>query len=122
MSAKLLRLQTTEEGQAGFGAEQLKVVLNSFFKVRYVCPAPFSQVDKRTVHTFISPCETLISVSHQRFHHHNHKTGFTPSTQPCFDQLREIKFFRVVPFLLNLRQFKLVSRIARLSDVPPASP
>lgn len=34
MSAKLLRLQTTEEGQAGFGAEQLKVVLNSFFKVR----------------------------------------------------------------------------------------
>ncbi|CAM9134053.1 unnamed protein product [Ectocarpus sp. 12 AP-2014] len=32
MSAKLLRLQTTEEGQAGFGAEQLKVVLNSFFK------------------------------------------------------------------------------------------
>lgn len=33
MSAKLLRLQTTEEGQAGFGAEQLKVVLNSFFKV-----------------------------------------------------------------------------------------
>lgn len=34
MSAKLLRLQTTEEGQAGFGAEQLKVVLNAFFKVR----------------------------------------------------------------------------------------
>lgn len=33
MSAKLLRLQTTEEGQAGFGAEQLKVVLNAFFKV-----------------------------------------------------------------------------------------
>lgn len=36
MSAKLLRLQTTEEGQAGFGAEQLKVVLNAFFKVRDV--------------------------------------------------------------------------------------
>lgn len=35
MSAKLLRLQTTEEGQAGFGAEQLKVVLNAFFKVRF---------------------------------------------------------------------------------------
>ncbi len=34
MSAKLLRLQTTEEGQAGFGAEQLKMVLNAFFKVR----------------------------------------------------------------------------------------
>ena len=34
MSAKLLRLQTTEEGQAGFGAEQLKVVLNAFFQVR----------------------------------------------------------------------------------------
>lgn len=33
MSAKLLRLQTTEDGQAGFGAEQLKVVLNAFFKV-----------------------------------------------------------------------------------------
>lgn len=33
MSAKLLRLQTTEEGQAGFGAEQLKVVLNAFFQV-----------------------------------------------------------------------------------------
>eukprot|EP00752_Nemacystus_decipiens_P004955 g4508.t1 len=32
MSAKLLRLQTTEEGQAGFGAEQLKVVLNAFFQ------------------------------------------------------------------------------------------
>lgn len=37
MSAKLLRLQTTEEGQAGFGAEQLKVVLNAFFKVPFVC-------------------------------------------------------------------------------------
>lgn len=33
MSARILRLQTTEEGQAGFGAEQLKVVLNAFFKV-----------------------------------------------------------------------------------------
>lgn len=38
MSAKLLRLQTTEEGQAGFGAEQLKVVLNAFFKVRAFNP------------------------------------------------------------------------------------
>lgn len=32
MSARLLRLQTSEEAQAGFGAEQLKVVLNAFFK------------------------------------------------------------------------------------------
>ncbi|CAM9471421.1 unnamed protein product, partial [Sphacelaria rigidula] len=31
MSARLLRLETTEEGQAGFGAEQLQVVLNVFF-------------------------------------------------------------------------------------------
>lgn len=38
MSAKLLRLQTTEEAQAGFGAEQLKVVLNAFFKVIRVHP------------------------------------------------------------------------------------
>lgn len=38
MSAKLLRLQTTDEAQAGFGAEQLKVVLNTFFKVRLVSP------------------------------------------------------------------------------------
>lgn len=36
MSAKLLRLQTTEEAQAGFGAEQLKVVLNAFFKVHTI--------------------------------------------------------------------------------------
>lgn len=32
MSARLLRLETTEEAQAGFGAEQLKVLLNAFFK------------------------------------------------------------------------------------------
>ncbi|CAM9707773.1 unnamed protein product, partial [Laminaria digitata] len=32
MSARLLRLQTTDEAQAGFGAEQLKVLLNAFFK------------------------------------------------------------------------------------------
>lgn len=34
MSARLLRLQTTEDAQAGFGAEQLQVVLNDFFQVR----------------------------------------------------------------------------------------
>lgn len=43
MSARLLRLQTTDEAQAGFGAEQLKVLLNAFFKVStpsYSTPRP----------------------------------------------------------------------------------
>lgn len=41
MSAKLLRLQTTEEAQAGFGAEQLKVLLNAFFKVSFGASSSF---------------------------------------------------------------------------------
>lgn len=38
MSARLLRLQTTDEAQAGFGAEQLKVLLNAFFKAGSLRP------------------------------------------------------------------------------------
>lgn len=46
MSARLLRLQTTEEAQAGFGAEQLKVLLNAFFKASSPSIFPSSDLEK----------------------------------------------------------------------------
>lgn len=53
MSARLLRLQTTEDGQAGFGAEQLKVLLNAFFKVSdgliALVPCPLQHVSRRSL-------------------------------------------------------------------------
>lgn len=55
MSAKLLRLQTTEEAQAGFGAEQLKMVLNAFFKV-HVCVA---SLEILSVYNFKGKCSYL---------------------------------------------------------------
>lgn len=46
MSARLLRLQTTDEAQAGFGAEQLKVLLNAFFKASSPSIFPPSDLEK----------------------------------------------------------------------------
>lgn len=60
MSARLLRLQTSDEAQAGFGAEQLKVLLNAFFEASSLILFFIAHTPARTYSTNAGQVDTVM--------------------------------------------------------------